>query len=79
MVFAVVVDVSPVEPAAATQILATCNAALGPSQCALAGATPDADETAHWYAVVRYGSDGQARLTIELHEGKRSVRRGHGA
>jgi len=75
MVFAVVVDVSPVEPAAATQILATCNAALGPSQCALAGATPDADETAHWYAVVRYGSDGQARLTIELHEGKRDGNR----
>lgn len=69
MVFAVVVDVPPVEAAAAARTLATCNAALGPEQCALAGANPGSDATARWYAVVRYGAEGQARLTIELYEG----------
>jgi hypothetical protein len=67
MVFAVAVDVPPVEAAAAARTIATCNAALGPEQCVLAsdGSSTDA---ARWYAIVRYGQDGQARLTIELHE-----------
>ena len=59
--------------AAAGRAIATCNAALGRGQCLLAsesqGASPDA---ARWYAVVRYGDDGQARLTIELYEGNAS-------
>src|SRR3954470_12844197 len=68
MVFAVVVDVPPVEAAAAARTLATCNAALGPGQCLLSGANPGADGASRWYAVVRYGDDGKARLTIELYE-----------
>src|SRR6187549_568303 len=69
MPFAVVVDVPPVEAAASARTLATCNAALGPGQCALTSAS--SDEASRWYAVVRYGADGQARLTIELREGHR--------
>ena len=72
MVFAVVLDVPPVAAAAAARTLATCNAALGPEQCALAGADASASKASHWYAVVRYGLDGQARLTIELYEGNRN-------
>jgi len=71
MVFAVVVDVPPVEAAAAARTLATCNAALGPRQCALAGSDFGAESQARWYAVVRYGSGGQVNLTIELYEGTR--------
>jgi len=72
MVFAVVVDVPPVEAARAERTLATCNAALGPAQCVLAGADSPAEAKSAWYAVVRYGPDGQARLTIELYEGDRA-------
>ena len=68
MVFAVVVDVPTVEAAAAARTIATCNAALGPGQCVLAS-TGSSAGAAPWYAVVRYGRDGQARLTIELYEG----------
>jgi hypothetical protein len=72
MVFAVVVDIPPVEAAAAARALATCNAALGPEQCTLASATPSSQSPAHWYAVVRYGPDGQRELTIELYERTRN-------
>ena len=71
MVFAVVVDVPPGEAAAAARTLATCNAALGPRQCALAGSDFGAESQARWYAVVRYGSGGHINLTIELYEGTR--------
>ena len=71
MVYAVVVDVPLAEAAAAARTLATCNAALGPEQCALAGANPDSSGARNWYAVVRYGPEGQARFTIELYEGSR--------
>lgn len=71
MVFAVVVDVPPLEAAAAARTVATCNAALGPGQCALAESTLSPDHASRWYAVVRYGPEGQARLTIELYEGTR--------
>ncbi|HKO51057.1 MAG TPA: hypothetical protein VJV79_25285 [Polyangiaceae bacterium] len=71
MVFAVVLDVPPLEAAAAARTLSTCNAALGPEQCVLADTIADSRGAAHWYAVVRYGSDGQARLTIELYPGNR--------
>ncbi len=67
MVFAVVVDVPTVEAAASARTIATCNAALGPGKCVLASNRSSADAT-RWYAVVRYGRDGEARLTIELHE-----------
>ncbi|HEY3256995.1 MAG TPA: hypothetical protein VGJ91_23725 [Polyangiaceae bacterium] len=75
MVFAVVVDVPPVEATAAARTLETCNAALGPGQCALAETNPGAESAAHWYAVVRYGAQGQAKLTIELYEGNRGGNR----
>jgi len=71
MVLAVVLDVPPVEAAASARALATCNAALGPQQCALADSTSSSGSTSHWYAVVRYDPDGHASLTIELHEGNR--------
>src|SRR6187431_2721758 len=74
MVFAVAIDVPPVEAAAAARTLATCNAALGPEQCMLSGSSAGPD-AARWYAVVRYGSSGQARLTIELFEGRRDGNR----
>ncbi|HET7544127.1 MAG TPA: hypothetical protein VFK05_29850 [Polyangiaceae bacterium] len=67
MGFAVAVDIPPVEAAAAARTVATCNAALGPEQCVLAG-TRSSDSAARWYAIVRYGRDGRARLTIELYE-----------
>jgi len=72
MVFAVVLDVPPLEAAQAAQTLSTCNAALGPEQCALAGADPGSSSASRWYAVVRYGPQGQAKLTIELYEGNRA-------
>jgi len=67
MVFAVAVDVPPVEVALAERTLATCNAVLGSDKCVLSGA----DGAARWYAVVRYGLDGKTRLTIELYERNR--------
>jgi hypothetical protein len=72
MVFAVVVDVPPVEATAAARTLATCNAALGAGQCALAGAKAGTDAASLWYALVRYGSGGQLELTIELYERTRA-------
>jgi len=75
MVFAVVVDVPPVEATAAARTLSTCNAALGPEQCVLAGAKPGAESASNWYAVVRYGPDGQLELTLELYERTRDGRR----
>jgi hypothetical protein len=71
MVFAVAIDVPAVEAAAAARTLATCNAALGPEQCVLSGSSTGPDSASRWYAVVRYGSAGQAKLTIELYEGNR--------
>ena len=71
MAFAVAIDVPPIEAAAVACTLSTCNAALGPEQCVLSGSNAGSDSAARWYAVVRYGSAGQARLTIELYEGKR--------
>ena len=68
MVFAVVLDVPPVEAGATARTLATCNAALGPGQCALAGANLGSGGAPRWYALVRYGSGGQRELTIELYE-----------
>jgi hypothetical protein len=67
MVFAVAVDVPPVEVALAERTLATCNAVLGSEQCVLSGA----DGASRWYAVVRYGLDGKTKLTIELYERNR--------
>lgn len=72
MVFAVVVEVPPVEAATAARTIATCNAALGPEQCVLSGPNPASDPPAYWYAVVRYADDGQARLSIELYAGNRA-------
>ena len=69
MAFAVVVDVPAVEAAAAARTLATCNAALGAGKCALADVPRDSSEPVSWYAVVRYGPQGQAKLTIELYRG----------
>src|SRR4051794_14414507 len=64
MVFAVAVDVPPVEVAVAERTLASCNAVLGAEKCVLSGA----DGASRWYAVVRYGLEGRTRLTIELYE-----------
>jgi hypothetical protein len=75
MVFAVAVDVPPMEAAAAARTLATCNAALGPEQCVLSGASPGSDGASRWFAVVRYGPDGEAKLTIELYENNRDGNR----
>src|SRR3954462_5993433 len=72
MVFAVVVEVPPVEAATAARTIATCNAALGPEQCVLSGTNAASDPPAYWYAVVRYADDGQARLSIELYAGNRA-------
>ncbi len=38
----------------------------------LAGGSTSANPESRWYAVVRYGSDGEARLTIELYDGNRA-------
>jgi len=69
MVFAVVIDVPPIEAATAARTIATCNATLGPEQCVLANASAGEQPASRWYAVVRFGADGQARLTIELFDG----------
>src|SRR3954468_13677527 len=69
MAFAVVIDVPPIEVSSAARTIATCNAALGPEQCVLARADSSPNPESRWYAVVRYGSDGEARLTIELFDG----------
>jgi hypothetical protein len=69
MPFAVVIDVPPIEASTAARTIATCNATLGPEQCVLAGESGSANPEARWYAVVRYGSEGEARLTIELYDG----------
>jgi len=72
MAFAVVIDVPPIEAATAARTIATCNATLGAEQCVLASGNASAQAVSRWYAVVRFGSDGQARLTIELYDGSRS-------
>jgi len=69
MAFAVVIDVPPIEASTAARTVATCNATLGPAECVLAGGSSGANPESRWYAVVRYGSDGEARLTIELYDG----------
>src|SRR3954469_17346100 len=75
MVFAVVVDVPPLEAATAARSIATCNAALGPDQCILSGHNSETDPPARWYAVLHYADEGQARLTIELYDGNRAGNR----
>lgn len=60
----VVVDVPVIEAKGATSALATCNAALGPEQCALAGN----GESARWYATVHLDAEQAAVFRIELHE-----------
>lgn len=69
MAYAVVIDVPPIEAATAARTIATCNATLGPGQCALADPGTAAISASRWYAVARYGPNGEARLTIELYEG----------
>lgn len=61
---AVAVDV-PVQTATAERALATCSAALGKDQCALATAGVEA----RWYAVVRFDPERQAVLLIQLYDG----------
>src|SRR6185369_10077547 len=78
MAFAVVIDVPPIEASTAARTIATCNAALGPEQCLLASGNAGANPESRWYAVVRYGSDGEARLTIELYDGDRERVRASG-
>lgn len=75
MPFAVVIDVPPIEAGTAARAIATCNATLGPEQCVLTGAKP-AGEPSRWYAVVRYGAEGEARLRIELFDGDRDAYHG---
>jgi len=65
MNFDVVVDVPPIEAAAAQSALTTCNAALGAQHCALA----EGDNTGAWYAVVRFDPERSAVFTIQLHDG----------
>ena len=65
MSIAVLVDVPPIEAAAAASALKTCNAALGDGRCALAGPGLAGD----WYAVVRFEPDQKAALSIELRDG----------
>ncbi len=62
---AVVVDVPPVQAAAAERALATCNAALGNGACTLA----NSGTSARWYAVVRFDPERQEVLSIQLFEG----------
>src|SRR6478609_1505677 len=69
MAFAVVVDVPPMAAATTARAIATCNAALGPDQCVLSGASSGGD--ARWYAVVRFEDDGAAKLSVELFRGDR--------
>jgi len=59
------------EAATTARAIATCNAALGPDQCALSSAVSGPDSASRWYAVVRFASDGEARLSIELYPGSR--------
>ncbi|HYQ41511.1 MAG TPA: hypothetical protein VER11_06080 [Polyangiaceae bacterium] len=75
MAFAVVIDVPPIEAATAARTIATCNATLGPEQCVLASGNASADPPSRWYAVVRFGPDGEVRLTIELYDGNRDADR----
>src|SRR6478736_7340202 len=75
MAFAVVIDVPPIEAATAARTIATCNATLGPDQCVLATGNGSADPPSRWYAVVRFGPDGEVRLTIELYDGNRDADR----
>jgi len=72
MAFAVVIDVPPIEAATAARTIATCNATLGPDQCVLGAGNSSAGPPSRWYAIVRFGADGEARLTIELYDGDRS-------
>lgn len=65
MAFAVVVDVPPAEATAVARTLATCNAALGPQECALASE----GAAGHWYAVVRFDPERHSVLTIRLFDG----------
>src|ERR1700761_7519346 len=66
---AVAVDV-PVQTAAAERALATCSAALGKEQCALA----TEGVNARWYAVVRFDPERQAVLLIQLYDGNAGPR-----
>jgi hypothetical protein len=75
MPFAVVIDVPPIEASTAARTIATCNATLGPEQCALASKSSGANPESRWYAVVSYGADGEARLTIELYDGNHAETR----
>ncbi len=65
MNFAVVVDVPPIEAAAAASALTTCNAALGAQRCALAVG----DNAGAWYAVVRFDPERSTVFSIQLHDG----------
>ena len=70
MIFAVVVDVPPIEASAAASMLSTCNAALGAQHCAIASS----EATGQWYAVVRFAADRNTVFTIELRDGTASGR-----
>ena len=51
----------------AARTIATCSAALGPEQCVLSSNHSRSEPPAHWYAVVHYGAEGEARLIIDLY------------
>lgn len=75
MAFAVAVELPPIEAVTAARAIATCNATLGPGQCVLARGTDRSSPATRWYAVVRFGPEGETRLTIELYEGPRGESR----